>query len=246
MLVDLIERRPITGPNEAKEGGEFHVTPLALLTSQKAPAPSGPSNIPSPPLGLQPVGGGEASRPIGSEALDEVTRPQLIAEDETASPYRNKRWEVKELNSRHREMMRRILEGATYDDIAADMGLSYQTVMLVCSSAIFKEELKTMEAELNLNVIRRAEELSNEALDKLKRLMRQARSESLQATCARDVLGIAGYSKIEKKQVAVISGDDVIRELNRRRRELSDEQSRGNARPTPTASRQPIEAEVVS
>jgi uncharacterized protein YcbK (DUF882 family) len=122
-------------------------------------------------------------------------------------------------------MMRRILEGASYIDIAEAMGISPQSVMLVANSTIFKEELKLLDAELNLNVIRRAEELSNEALDKLKVLMRRARSESLQASCAEKVLGIAGYSKIEKKQVQVISGEDVIRELNRQRREGRGEAS---------------------
>jgi DNA-binding CsgD family transcriptional regulator len=145
----------------------------------------------------------------------------MSAEEETQSKYTHKKWEPKELNNRHREMMRRILEGASYVEIAAGMGLSVVTVSLICSSAIFKEELKKLEEALNLNVIRRAEDLSHEALDKLKVLMRQARSESLQASCAERVLGIAGYSKIEKKQVSVVSGEDVIRELNRRRREAS-------------------------
>jgi len=178
--------------------------------------------------GIKAIQSNEAIQPIGADGealvvnlLDEITRPRMTAEEETESRYTHKKWAPKELNNRHREMMRRILEGASYIDIAAAMGLSVVTVSLVCSSAIFKEELKKLESELNLNVIRRAEDLSHEALDKLKVLMRQARSESLQASCAERVLGIAGYSKIEKKQVSVVSGEDVIRELNRRRREAS-------------------------
>jgi hypothetical protein len=37
-----------------------------------------------------------------------------------------------------------------------------------------------------------------------------------------DILGIAGYSKIEKRIVGIVSAEDVIKELNKRRRgELS-------------------------
>ena len=170
----------------------------------------------------------ESGSEVAASLLDSIARPTLMAEQETESPYTHKRWSPTELKPRHREMMRRILEGADYVEIAASMGLSTQTVMLVCSSAIFKAELEKLEDSLDHNVIKRAEELSNEALDKLKLLMRKARSETLQASCAEKVLGIAGYSKIEKKQIAVVSGEDVIRELNRRRREAA-EQFGGNA-----------------
>lgn len=208
---------------------EFNLETKILEPLQKEPSIPGRafSAIPPPTATLspltEPIGGSLNSngQQLMATLLDEVARPAQTADEETDSPYTNKRWEASELKPRHREMMRRIVEGGTYEEIAADMGLSYQTVMLVCSSAIFKAELAIMEETLNLNVIRRAEELSNEALDKLKRLMRVARSESLQASCAEKVLGIAGYSKIEKKQIAVVSGEDVIKEMNRQRREAS-------------------------
>jgi hypothetical protein len=189
------------------------------------------SNIPS---SLSAIPSDNRTAPSNSvqftDLLNEIAMPELKAEDETYKANREahfqgeaiNKWEPKSLRPRHREMMRRILEGATYGEIACDMGIHPQTVMLVASSAIFKEELTIMEREANFQVIRRAEDLSNEALDKLKGLMRRARSEALQASCAERVLGIAGYSKIEKKQIAVVSGEDVIRELNRRRREAFD------------------------
>lgn len=166
----------------------------------------------------------QVEEPSSRESFDElavrITTPGLSAEAEKKLQYsKGVKWEPQQLNSRHREIMRRILEGATYIEIAEDIGVSPQSIMLVASSEIFKSELRQLEGSLNLNVIRRAEELSNEALDKLKRLMRKAKSEALQAMCAEKVLGIAGYSKIEKKQIAVVSGEDVIRELNRQRRE---------------------------
>lgn len=191
-------------PNEAHPAKRpAHSAPLVGPTSSDSSANS-----------TMPVGG--LLTDIVEAEFAQLKTPALSAEDETKQPAK---WEPKDLKPRHREMMRRILEGATYVEIAADMGISTQSVMLVASSVIFKEELKQLEASLDYQVIRRAEELSNEALDKLKFLMRKARSEALQASCAERVLGIAGYSKIEKKQVAVISGEDVIRELNRQRRE---------------------------
>ena len=239
MVIDLETRSPSADVNiSAPEGVPSFLMPTPSLkpgkesTSSLAQADGvGPS--PSS-ANLQPI---QSTGEAYGSLLNEITLPMLKAEVETKP---DSKWEPKELKPRHREMMRRILEGATYVEIAEAMGISTQAVMLVCNSVIFKEELCKLDADLNLNVIRRAEELSNEALDKLKNLMRKARSEALQATCAERVLGIAGYSKIEKKQDAIVSGEDVIRELNRRRRE-SILSANGDSR---TALRESVDAEV--
>lgn len=220
---DPSDYRMIIAKSSSSEGQAASEGPMGFLHSNGALPPSISSPKPSGMnFGVEPIGPLTSQHKPQEEfnsLLNEITLPALSAEDENKPAGQ---WAPKELRPRHREMMRRILEGATYVEIAEEMGLSTQSVMLVCSSAIFKEELRILDSELNLNVIRRAEELSNEALDKLKVLMRKAKSESLQASCAERVLGIAGYSKIEKKQVQVISGEDVIRELNRRRRELTE------------------------
>lgn len=215
----LPEEVPYVSSNEGVPS--YLVRPTGEGSSMKALGDLPPTTPQSSPVGPPPdlaIAIKEAEEGFSS-LLNEITLPILSADDETKP---TGKWAPKQLSPRHREMMRRILEGATYIEIASEMGISTQSVMLVCSSAIFKEELMKLESELNLDVIRRAEELSNEALDKLKFLMRRARSESLQANCAEKVLGIAGYSKIEKKQVAIVSGEDVIRELNRRRREAAE------------------------
>ena len=61
--------------------------------------------------------------------------------------------------------------------------------------------------------------MANEALDVLKVLMRNARSESIRKVSADSILDRAGYAKVEKKLIGIVSGEDVIKELNRRRRE---------------------------
>ncbi len=129
-----------------------------------------------------------------------------------------KRWELTKVMPRHREIMRRVLEGATYVQIAEAMGLHKQSIMLICTSPLFRGELEKLEQDADFSVVKRAEELSNEALDTLKTLMRNARSESIRKTSADSILDRAGYVKIEKRIVGIIGGEEVIRELGRRRR----------------------------
>jgi hypothetical protein len=143
--------------------------------------------------------------------------PTATQEKEAADQW--KKWEPQRLNSRHREIMRRILEGSNETQIAEQMGLSRVAVCLVVTSPLFRAELEKMEAERDDAVISRAEALSNEALDTLKNQMRSAKSESIRNRAANDILDRAGYSKVEKRLVGIVNAEDVIRELNRNRRE---------------------------
>jgi len=174
-----------------------------------------PQQAPSP-TGLQPI---NTPQPGHLEELLGISLGAaygLTAEDERSSDS-PPRWEVSELNARHREIMRRIIEGATYIEIAEAMGIHKQTVMLVCTSPMFREELGKLESQLDVSVIKRADDLSNEALDTLKMMMRRGKSEALKVRAAREILDTAGYSKVEKKLIGVVRGEDVIRELNKRR-----------------------------
>lgn len=162
--------------------------------------------------------------------LIEVNPKPEPAEAETAAANTTpQKWEPKTLNPRHREIMRRLLEGANYRLIAEEMGLHVQTVMLVATSKLFIAELSKMEAEADFTVIKRAELLSNEALDTLKTIMRFGKSELARKSSADSILDRAGYGKVEKKLVGIINGEDVIRELNRQRRESILGQSNGNS-----------------
>jgi hypothetical protein len=155
------------------------------------------------------------------QLLEGMPPAGATAEQENKKPA-SERWEPKVLNARHREIMRRLLEGANYLTIADEMGIHHQTVMLVATSAVFKTELTKMEASADFTVVRRADDLANEALDNLKVIMRHSRSDANRRAASMDILGIAGYSKIEKRIVGIVSAEDVIKELNKRRRgELS-------------------------
>lgn len=163
------------------------------------------------------------------ELLISLPSPRLTAEQERSQAERS-RWEPKRLNSRHREIMRRILEGANEVTIAEEMGMSRVAVSLVITSQLFREELLKLEAKRDDGVIQRAETLSGEALDVLKTQMRSARSESVRNRAANDILDRAGYSKIEKKLVGVVNAEEVIRELNRQRRENFNAKLAGEGR----------------
>ena len=160
---------------------------------------------------------------------DTLTAKPLPAEAELANTAPVK-WEPKQLNPRHREIMRRLLEGASYRIIAEEMGIHVQTVMLVATSKLFISELSKMESEADFNVIKRAESLSHEALDTLKNIMRFGKSELARKSSADSILDRAGYSKVEKKLIGIVNGEDVIMELNRQRREAILGNSNGNSR----------------
>lgn len=178
---------------------------------------------PLPPTIPQPFNVGSQEKSVRNPDefhLDDYQLPPqgLSAEEEKAA--RNAgRWELSELKPRHREILRRVLEGGTYVEIADAMGLHKQTVMLVATSPLFRAELKKMEDQLDFNIVQRADGMANEALDTIKTLMRSGRSEFIRKQCAERILDTAGYSKVERKIVGIVSGEDVIRELNKRRRE---------------------------
>jgi len=173
---------------------------------------------------------------LESLIADELTAKPPCAEAELANTAPVK-WEPKQLNARHREIMRRLLEGANYKTIAEEMGIHVQTVMLVSTSKMFISELSKMEAEADFNVIKRAEALSHEALDTLKNIMRFGKSELARKSSADSILDRAGYSKLEKKLIGIVNGEDVIMELNRQRREsiLGKQQLDGDSRARTTS-----------
>lgn len=151
---------------------------------------------------------------------DPVRNPDgtaLTAEQQNNPPA--PKWELTIMKPRHREILRRVLEGATYIEIADQMGIHKQTVMLIATSPLFREELAKLEAQLDYNIVQRADGLANEALDVIKTAMRSSRSEFLRVKSAREILDTAGYSKIDRKIVGIVTGEDVIRELNKKRRE---------------------------
>lgn len=162
--------------------------------------------------------------PLPGESLELILRDMPIKPNSNGQNHEpQERWQVTALTPRHREIMRRLLEGATHKEIAQQMGLHPQTIYLISSSQLFIAELRKMEAEATFEIIKRADALAGEALDVLKRIMRDSKLDAVRKAAADSILDRAGYSKVEKKLIGVVSGEDVIRELNRRRREAAEQ-----------------------
>ena len=93
-------------------------------------------NLNDLPSAFMPV---DEPTPGHLEELIQIMPPApALADDKVPA----KRWEVSKIMPRHREIMRRVLEGATYVQIAQAMGLHVQSVMLICTSPLFRGELE--------------------------------------------------------------------------------------------------------
>lgn len=206
-----------------------------------------PPNSPGGTTFIVPRFGGSDQPPAGPDSGQDISETMAIpgghleqlldgmppagatAEQENKKPA-GERWQPQALNARHREIMRRLLEGANYLTIAEEMGMHHQTVMLVATSEIFKTEMRKLAEAADFTVIRRADDLANEALDNLKIIMRHSRSDAHRRAASMDILGIAGYSKIEKKIVGIVSAEDVIKEIQARKRSNDPAPSGSNPR----------------
>ena len=188
---------------------------LVEWLQRKSTSGAPPTRDESSPSPTKPIGSGDPLTGHLEELLPDLPQAGATAEQQIA---KEKAHEIKSLSSRHREIMRRVLEGANYFTIAEEMNLSHTTISIVANSRLFKEELLKMEAARDDRIIQRADVLAGEALDTLKNQMRAARSESIRNRAANDILDRAGYSKIEKKLVGIVNAEDVIKELNKERR----------------------------
>ena len=78
---------------------------------------------------------------------------------------------LQSLNGKHREVMRRLGEGATQMQIAEQMGVSLDALSLICNSPLFRDELDKVLEKKAYEVADRLEDLANEALGNIKNLM---------------------------------------------------------------------------
>jgi DNA-binding NarL/FixJ family response regulator len=232
-MLDFTSRNRYNNPTMSQESIEF-IPPQEDFPSQGLTNEGGEENV-----GLQPVAGpitGQLEVLLGGLPGTGIPPEQENKQHKWQSrsgtyDVPGQRWEPTKLNSRHREIMRRILEGSSYAEIAAQMGLHAHTVTIIATSQMFREELAKLEQNADFEVIKRAETLSNEALDVLKVNMRSAQKAADRNKAAIEILGIGGYSKIEKKVVGVVNGEEVIKKLNeiRRQRIMGDQGQDGSA-----------------
>lgn len=130
------------------------------------------------------------------------------------------KWELRlaQIRPIHREAIRRIVEGQSISQVAKDIGLSRTYVNnLKNHDPLFKSELEKAYVGREMDVLKRIQLTSFEALDVVRELMREGKSENIRLQAAMTILDRAGYSKLEKRVSVVADAETVIRELNRRR-----------------------------
>ena len=189
---------------------------MSELTTWESLIAEAKANAPRPVTGQN---GSDQVIPADQSPIEVLLPEAFLPQAEVETAPDGTRWEPQSLRPRHREIMRRVLEGASYISIAQEMGITPQSVMLVATSKLFRSELAKHEAAMDDNVVKRADQLSNEALDVVKFNMRLGRTEAIRQRAAERILDTAGYTKIERKLIGIVNGEDVIRELNKRKRE---------------------------
>lgn len=173
-------------------------------------------------LGHSPVGGTSFVGSHGTKTLIPVEEVKLAPTHGKADESsKASQWALHALNGRHKDIMRRLIEGANLVDVAKHMGVSLDALTIIVNSPLFRAELKKQLEQASREVSARLENLAGEALDYIRQMMRETASEMTRRSCADSILDRAGYGRTEKKQLFVIGGEEVIKELNRRRAEAA-------------------------
>lgn len=130
-----------------------------------------------------------------------------------------------------REILFRMLDGQTKDEVVGQMGCPAGVFDRVVRQRVLQEVFRRYAKKLDRSalpiverrpktqseILQKLQDLSGEALETLAFWMRNAIAPSLRVQCAQEILNRAGYVKIEKQVRLVASAEDVIKELNRQR-----------------------------
>ena len=123
----------------------------------------------------------------------------------------------------HLEAIRRLIEGQLVKDVARDIGITATHLsFLKNNDPLFKEALERGMLNKEMDVLKRIQLTSFEALDVVRELMRTGRSENIRLQAAQTILDRAGYSKLEKRVSVIADAETIIRELNRRKAQRED------------------------
>lgn len=133
-----------------------------------------------------------------------------------ASKTKNK-YNIKQIWSIHREILRRHSVGQKPKQIAQDLGVSTQTISNLVNSDLGSAALEALNGRSvddARDVTKRIKELAPEALDVVEEILTDNASEpKLRSGLAIKVLGLAGYVEPQKTQISVgvglLSQDDI-------------------------------------
>lgn len=123
--------------------------------------------------------------------------------------------EPKEITSRHRALMRRLVAGMTLTDACNDIGFSISRASLIVNSPLFQEEMKSLEEEVKSQFAEAEAERAgdpvrqslSEASELAARTLKHAlddESAVVRVNAAKDILDRTGYAKEDKIKAKVL------------------------------------------
>ena len=117
-------------------------------------------------------------------------------------PSNNRQYEIKSLQERHREILRRLALGQGSKDIASSLSITPQVVHYVKNSQIGKRELNLIQGARTADAVEvsnQIQELAPQALETLDNIMLDEESpDALKVKIAVDLLDRAGHGAVKK------------------------------------------------
>lgn len=121
---------------------------------------------------------------------------------------------IKKINSRHRDIMRRLILGERQCDIAREIGMTESRVSVVVNSPLFRKELAMMQAQLDERIIAEKTDVETtlkiaapDAVEVLKELMMNKRMPPhVRRQSAKDILDHSHGKSSKAAQEAAASG----------------------------------------
>jgi len=112
--------------------------------------------------------------------------------------------QIKTILPRHRELMRKLVEGATLQNAAADLGYSVSRASIIANSPLFQDEMRKMETEADERVVAsmaeskiKLKECAEKAVEVLKAELESDKS-NIRVQAAKEVLDRVGLVKEDK------------------------------------------------
>lgn len=161
---------------------------------------------------------------VNETVTREFSAPQIVSLDRRRA-IGGRKVQIKEMRSRHQQILRMDIRGIPQTEIAEFLGITAVMVSVVQNSDIYRAEKATLQKEINGRVVTEASQvkekilkLSGHAIDELEDILRDKFTDpKLKADVAFDVLDRAGHKPAQ--QIEVVSYKDKLQVAYLRRKE---------------------------
>lgn len=140
-------------------------------------------------------------------------------------PTGDRKYEIQNIWDRHREIMRLLVIGVSYSDIASQLNITPATVGNVANSTICKRQMELMRAAADLDsvaVAQRIQEIAPIALQTLEQLLCEG-TDVIKFKTATDLLDRAGHAAVKTLRTESLSVHltrDDLEEIKKRAKEI--------------------------